>query len=138
MIVSDNGTQFVSSEYRKFCEMFTIEHETIVPYCSRSNGQVEYFVDTFKRVLRKANKEATDEVTLQQFLRVYRVTLNPNTPAGSSPTELMFVRKVKSVFDKLLPGKERKCTRKDNPKFFRRGRIKLENSTWKKEKSQSI
>ncbi|XP_014775940.1 uncharacterized protein K02A2.6-like [Octopus bimaculoides] len=93
VIVSDSGTRFVSSEFRKFCEMFTVEHKTIVPYHLRSNGQAERFMDTFKRALRKANKEVTDEVALQQFLRVYRVTPNSNTPAESSSAELMFVRK---------------------------------------------
>ncbi|XP_014776256.1 uncharacterized protein K02A2.6-like [Octopus bimaculoides] len=101
--------------------MFTVKHKTLATYHPRSNGQAERFVDTFKRALRKANKKATDKVTLQQFLRVFRVTLNPNSPAGNSPTELMCTRKVKSVFDKLLPGKERKSTRKDNLKFFKIG-----------------
>ncbi|XP_014771418.1 uncharacterized protein K02A2.6-like [Octopus bimaculoides] len=119
MIVSDNGTQFVSSEFRKFCEMFMVEHKMIAPYHPRSNGQAECFVDIFKRALRKENKEVTDEVALQQFLRLYRVTSNPNTPEGSSPVELMFTRKVKLVFDKLLPGEERKSIRNDNPNFFK-------------------
>ncbi|XP_014785303.1 uncharacterized protein K02A2.6-like [Octopus bimaculoides] len=121
MIVSGNGTQFVSSKLRKFCEMFTVEHKTIAPYHPRSNGQAKRFVDIFKRTLRKANKAVTDEVALQQFLRVYRVTSNPNTPAGSSTAKLMFARKMKSDFDKLSPGEERKSTRKDNPKFFKIG-----------------
>ncbi|XP_029656486.1 uncharacterized protein K02A2.6-like [Octopus sinensis] len=120
-VVSDNGTQFVSSEFRKFSKMFTVEHKTIAPYYPRSNEKAEHFVDTFKRALRKANKEATDEVALQQLLKIYRVIPNPNTPAGSSPAELMSTRKVKSVFDKLLPGEERKSTKKDSLKFFKIG-----------------
>ncbi|XP_014771646.1 uncharacterized protein K02A2.6-like [Octopus bimaculoides] len=100
MIVSDNGTQFVSCEFKRFCEMFTLEHKTIALYHPRLNGRAEQFMDTFKRALKKANK-----VIIQQFLRVYRVTLNPNAPEGSSPAELMLTRKVKSVFNKLLPVK---------------------------------
>lgn len=78
-------------------------------------------MDPFKRALGKSNKEVTDEVILQQFVRGYRVTLNPNTPARSSLAELMFTRKVRSVFDKLLPGKERASVRKDDPKLFKTG-----------------
>ncbi|XP_029633827.1 uncharacterized protein LOC115209534 [Octopus sinensis] len=95
------------------------EHTTTVPYHPRSNGQVEHFVDIFKRALRKSNKEVTDEVTLLQFLRVYQVTPNLNTPGANSPAELMFARKVKSVFDKLLPGKKRKSARDDIAKLFK-------------------
>ncbi|XP_029640430.1 uncharacterized protein LOC115215411 [Octopus sinensis] len=93
----------------------------MAPYHSRFNGQVECFVDTFKRALSKLNKEVTDEVALQQFLRVYRVTPNLNTASGQSPVELILVKKVKSVFDKLLSGKKRKSVREDIAKFFKVG-----------------
>ena len=43
------------------------------------------------------------EKTLQQFLQVYRITPNPNTPLGVSPAETMCARKLRPVFDKLLP-----------------------------------
>ncbi|XP_029639528.1 uncharacterized protein LOC115214468 [Octopus sinensis] len=120
-IVSDNGTQFVSSEFKRFYEIFTLEHKTKAPYQPKSNGRAKRSVDSFKRALKKVNKEATDKVTIQQFLRVYRVTPNPNVPEGSSPAKLMFARKVKSVFDKLLPVKKKIRTCKDIPKFFRIG-----------------
>ncbi|XP_014788759.1 uncharacterized protein K02A2.6-like [Octopus bimaculoides] len=70
-IVSDNRTQFSSDEFRKFCKMFIIIHVTTPPYHSKSNRQVERFVDTMKRVLKKANNEVMDDLALQQFLRVY-------------------------------------------------------------------
>ncbi|XP_014774312.1 uncharacterized protein LOC106872013 [Octopus bimaculoides] len=97
----DPKTQFIS------CEMFMLEHKIIAPYHPRSNGKTEWFVDPFNKALKKANKEAMDKVAIQQFLRLYRVTLNPNVSEGSPPTELMFARKVKSVFDKLLPVKRK-------------------------------
>ncbi|XP_052827148.1 uncharacterized protein K02A2.6-like [Octopus bimaculoides] len=118
-MVSDNGRQIVFSEFRKFCETLAVEHVTTAPYHPRSNGQAEHFVDTCKRALRKSNKEVTDEVALQQFLSVYSVTPNPNTPAGSTPAELMFAKKVKSVFNKLLPGKKRKSAREDIARSFK-------------------
>lgn len=65
LIVSDNRTQIVSSEFRKFCEMFTVEYKTIeAPYHPRSNGQAEHLEDTFKIALTKADKKATDEIAL--------------------------------------------------------------------------
>lgn len=97
----------------------------------------EYLVDTFKRALSKAKKEVTHEIILQQFLRV---TLNLNTLGRSSPVELMFVRKEKLSFNKLLPVEERKCARKDISKLVitcARSRIKTERSPGKKAKLQS-
>lgn len=64
------------------------------------------FVDTFKSALNKANKEGMDNVAIQQFLRLYRVTPNPDAPERRSPAELMFARKVNSVFNKVLPEKK--------------------------------
>ena len=71
-------------------------------YHPRSNGQAERFVDTLKRALKKPPGTSTDKA-LQQFLQVNRITPNPNTSLAVSPAETMFARKIRSVFDKLLP-----------------------------------
>ncbi|XP_029643905.1 uncharacterized protein K02A2.6-like [Octopus sinensis] len=71
-------TQFVSFGFQKFCKMFTVEHVTMVPYYSRSNEQAECFGDTFKRALRKSNKEVMDEVVLQQIIYSHEVSIIPN------------------------------------------------------------
>ena len=99
--VSDNGNQFTSVESKEFCEIFQIKHIPIPQYHPRSNGQAERFVDTIKRALKKAAGTPTDKAQ-QQFLQVYRITPNPNTPLAVSPAETMLARKIRSVFDKLL------------------------------------
>ena len=101
-LVSDNGTQFTSGDFKDFCDTFQIDHITIPPYHPRSNGQAERFVDTLKTALKKAKGTPTEKA-LQQFLQVYRITPNENTPSSLSPAEVMFARKIRSVFDKLLP-----------------------------------
>lgn len=78
--------------------MFVVEHTTMVPCYLRSNGQAKCFADTFKKVLGKLNKEVLDEIALEQFLRVYHMVPNMKTPAGSSPVELVLVRKVKPCY----------------------------------------
>ena len=112
-LVSDNGSQFTSGEFRDSCETYKIEHITIPPYHPRSNGQAERFVNTLKRALKKKARATPTERALQQFLQVYRITSNNKTPASQSPAEVMFARRVWSVHDKLLlkqtkPG--RTCT----------------------------
>ena len=86
-VVSDNGRQFTSAEFKQFCEIFLIKHITTPRYHLRSNGQAERFVDTLKRALKKASGIPTDKA-LQQFLQVYRITPNPNTPLAVSPNDV--------------------------------------------------
>lgn len=91
----------------------------MVLYNPSSKGQAEDFVNTFKRALRKLNNEIKDKVTLQQFLRVYHVTSNPNIQTVSSQANLMFARKVKSAFDKLLQAKKRNSVKEEIARFFK-------------------
>ena len=58
------------------------------------------FVDIFKRALKTSNGMETEEARIQQFLSVYRITSNSNT------VKPVFTQKIKSVFDKLLPGQK--------------------------------
>ena len=106
----------MSSEFKEFCQTFSVEHITIAPCHSRSNGQLKHFVDTFKRAVRKSRDTPIDKA-IQQFLQTYRVTPNKNAPSAMTPAEVMFARKIKSVFDKFSPnqskpGHTNKVTRK--------------------------
>lgn len=103
LIVSDNGTQFVSEKFRQMCESNGIEHLRCAPYHPQSNGQAERFVDTLKRALKKIQGGESLEETLQIFLSSYRSTPNPNTPDGRSPADIMFGRKIRTTFDLLMP-----------------------------------
>ena len=104
-IVSDNGMQFSSKEFEHFCATFQVEHIRIPPYHPRSNGQAERFVDTLKRALKKAIGTPTKK-GLQLFLQVYQITPNKSAPSTLSPAESMFARRIRSVFDKLIPSKK--------------------------------
>lgn len=112
-LVSDNGTAFTAHEFKEFCDSLNILHMTTPVYHPRSNGLAEKFVDTFKRALKKNLTTDTDEQCIQTFLAIYRVTPNPNNNVNSSPAELMFARKIRSVFDRLLPEKK-KVFKKEN------------------------
>ena len=101
-LVSDNRTQFTSSDFREFCDTFQIKHITTPPYHPRSNGLAERSVGTLERALKKAPRTPSKKA-LQQFLQVYRITPNPNTPVATSPAETIFAGKIRPVFEKLLP-----------------------------------
>ena len=92
-LVNDNRTQFTSRISKNFCTSLSIDHIRTAVYHPRSNGQVERFMDTFKRALRKNWSIDTDEKRIQKFLAVYRITPNLNTDSGFSPAKLMFAKK---------------------------------------------
>ena len=100
-LISDNGTQLTSSDFKEFCDTFQIKHNyTFVPPKIQRTGR------TFRRHSEERSKESlrnTLRKGFKQFLQVYRITPNPNTPDATSPAETMFARKIRSVFEKLRP-----------------------------------
>ncbi|XP_055522703.1 uncharacterized protein K02A2.6-like [Wyeomyia smithii] len=90
-LVSDNGTQFTSVEFQNFCVGNGIQHISTAPFHPQSNGQVERFVDTFKRAVRKISEGKSwsniDEA-LEIFLLTYRTTPNRQVQSDMSPAEV--------------------------------------------------
>ncbi|CAH8538525.1 unnamed protein product [Schistosoma rodhaini] len=103
-LVTDNGSQFTADSFKHFCNINGIVHIRSPPYHPQSNGQAERFVDTFKRALLKGDGEGTSQV-ITRFLIAYRTTPNHIVPDGKSPAEAMFGRKIRTVFDAMLPPK---------------------------------
>ena len=99
-LVSDNGPQFSSEEFRSFCQLNGIHHILVIPYHPASNGMVECAVKTFKQSLKKIT-EGTLEQRLSRLLFTYRLT--PHSTTGRSPAELMLGRQPRSRLDLLKP-----------------------------------
>ncbi|XP_062550299.1 uncharacterized protein K02A2.6-like [Armigeres subalbatus] len=107
-LVSDNGTQFTSAEFAEFCSSNGIQHITTAPFHPQSNGQVERFVDTFKRATTKIREgKGTMQAALDQFLLTYRSTPHRSTPNGASPAEIMFGRQLRTHLELLRPPSKR-------------------------------
>jgi hypothetical protein len=111
-IVSDNGPQFVSSEFAFFLGEKGIQHITIAPYHPNSNGQAERFVQSLKKALDKMQDTPTD-TALNKFLLSYRITPNTNTPGHKAPAEIVFGRIPKTSFDLLRPPTAREMIRNE-------------------------
>jgi len=97
-LVSDNGPQFVSEEYKQFCEQNGIRRILVAPYHPSSNGEAERFIQMFKAAMRKTEQKGL-QVALTQFLLRYRTTPHPVT--GKTPAELIFGREIRTRLDLL-------------------------------------
>ncbi|XP_011883701.1 PREDICTED: uncharacterized protein K02A2.6-like, partial [Vollenhovia emeryi] len=102
-IISDNGRQFVSAEFKRFCRNNGIRHTTSSAYHPRTNGEAERFVQTFKKAVSKSEGELIFRV--QRFLFSYRCT--PHTTTGTLPAELLIGRRPRNVFDLVKPDVQR-------------------------------
>ena len=102
-IVTDNGSQFTSSQFRDFCTQNSITHIRSPPYHPQSNGQAERFVDTFKRALLKAREEGASTEILQRFLFMYRTTPHDLLPNKLSPAEVLMGRKLRTTHAAMTP-----------------------------------
>ena len=117
-IVSDNGPQFTSEQFKKYCDSHGILHLTSAPFHPASNGEAERFVRTFKTAMKKiCYNGKTSARALDEFLFAYRTT--PNPESGKSPAELLHGRKPRTQFSLLLPRDEHcyKQLSERTPKF---------------------
>lgn len=99
-LVTDNGPQFTSETFKRYCNEEHIDHVRTPPYHPQSNGQCERFVATLKSFLVKSLKTNDG---LSQFLRTYRATPNESAPYGKSPAELLLGRRIRIPLSVVLP-----------------------------------
>ncbi len=109
-IVSDNGPQFVSSDFEEFTRGNGIRHTRSSPYHPASNGEAERFVRTFKEAMKVGKSDGLSlSHRLDNFLLTYRTT--PHTTTGSPPCELLMGRSLRTRWDFLKPDVGRRVRR---------------------------
>ena len=91
ILISDNGPQFVSQQFRKFASLWEFTHIKTSPYHSRSNGKAESAVKTAKRMIRKAILSNQD---IYLSLLDHRNT--PSQGFSSSPAQRLMSRRTKT------------------------------------------
>ena len=92
VLVTDNGTQFSSSEFAKFAETWRFEHKTSSPRYPQSNGKAENAVKVCKALLKKARADNRDP--LLAFLD-WRNT--PSEGLGTSPVQRLMGRRTRTL-----------------------------------------
>ena len=90
-LVSDNGPQFVATDFQEFTRTNGIKHSHSSPYHLATNGEAERFVRTFKKAMKASQREGlTFTHRLQNILLAYRTTAHATT--GVPPYNLLMGR----------------------------------------------
>ncbi|XP_045030409.1 uncharacterized protein K02A2.6-like [Daphnia magna] len=101
-LVSDNGPQFTSQEFKRFMLVNGIVHHRGAPYHPQTNGLAERVVQSVKKASHKMRDQpGTFEDKLQCFLTSYRNT--PHKSTGKTPAEVLLGRQNRGKFDLFQP-----------------------------------
>jgi transposase InsO family protein len=97
-ITSDNGPQYASDHFRKFCSQHSITHRTTSPYYAQSNGAAERAIQTTKKLWIKNQDKG-------KALFLYNSTTVPSI--GLSPSQMLMSRRLRTDLpiqnDRLKP-----------------------------------
>ncbi|ONK72758.1 uncharacterized protein A4U43_C04F22860 [Asparagus officinalis] len=89
-IVHDNGTQFISFGFQRFCDKFRIQSVASTAYYPPANGLAKAFNKTIVKLLKKfVSKSRRDwDERLGECLWAYRTTVR--TPTRATPFSLVY------------------------------------------------
>ena len=94
-LVSDNGSNFTSDEMKEYLKSCGIKHRKVVPYSPQSNGLIERFHRTIKKMIQTVHSEGRVwQDALHSFLLEYRST--PHASTNRTPALLMFGREIRT------------------------------------------
>ena len=92
ILMSDNGPQFSSDEFKNFALKFDFEHKTSSPHYPRSNGMAESAVKTAKKLLVKAVESGRDP-----YLAILDYRNTPMQYSGFSPAQGSLGRRTRTL-----------------------------------------
>lgn len=93
-ITADNGRQFISDEFKSYCNTNNIKLINIIPYWPQQNGEVErQNRSILKRLTISQNTGGNWMDDLQEYLLMYRAT--PHSTTFKTPAEMLFGRNIR-------------------------------------------
>ncbi|RXN16535.1 dynein heavy chain axonemal [Labeo rohita] len=90
-VVSDNGPQFSSAEFRAFTESWEFGHATSSPGFPQANGQSERAIQTVKNLLKKAQESQRDP-----YIALLEYRNAPMDGVKLSPAQMLMGRRLKT------------------------------------------
>ncbi|KAI8498512.1 hypothetical protein Bbelb_237140 [Branchiostoma belcheri] len=90
-VISDNGPQYASEEFRKFARAWSFKHTTSSPRYPQSNGLAERTVQTMKHLLEKTRADKKEP-----FLALLEYRNTPVNNALPSPAQLLMGRRLRT------------------------------------------
>ncbi|XP_062574225.1 uncharacterized protein K02A2.6-like [Saccostrea cucullata] len=94
IMISDNGPQFSSYEFKEFVKSYYITHTTTSPYHAQSNGQTERMVQTMKRLITKSQ---------DPYLALLEYRNTKIDGIDMSPAQLFLGHRLKSILPTAVP-----------------------------------
>ncbi|XP_030847130.1 uncharacterized protein K02A2.6-like [Strongylocentrotus purpuratus] len=124
-VVSDNGPQFVAEDFAVFLKKNGIKHIKSAVKHPASNGEVERFVQTFKKAMKKAKPDGGDvHLKLARFLLSYRTT--PHVVIQETPSKMFMGRDLRTRLSQVRPDlglklQQKRALKKDRVRSFEVG-----------------
>ena len=91
-LVTDNGPQFSSQEFRQFALDWEFVHVTSSPHHHKANGKVESAVKTAKSLIKKTLKDNRDP-----WLALLDQRNTPTESIGTSPAQRLMSRRTRTL-----------------------------------------
>ena len=91
-LVTDNGTQFTSQEFKQFTHSWEFVHVSSSPHHPKSNGKVEAALKVAKSLLKKALKDNKD-----RWLALLDQRNIPTESLVSSPVQRLMSRRTRTL-----------------------------------------
>jgi len=99
-IISDNGKQFISIEFKQFLKQHNIEHHPVTPYWPKANGEVKRFNASIGKILQhyaKAEQKDWRKELEERTRRFFpHLQINASLWYPSRPADLLFKHKMKN------------------------------------------
>jgi len=91
-LISDNGPQYISYDFKKFCRTYGIQHETISPGNSQANGASESAVKKAKQLFMKCHLNKEDP-----YIGLLNLRNTPEEGSNMTPVQRLYGRHTRTL-----------------------------------------
>ena len=96
LVISDNGPQFISSEYKNFPRKLDFIHDTSSPRYPESNGKAKRHIQTVKKTLKKTLTQEDD-----LYLALLNLRSSPGVDGSLSPAFILMGRQPRTLLSSV-------------------------------------